>query len=322
MVVIEPRNPGTATVTVTVLDVGKKPYVHTFKVTVVAPGTNTGPGVGSESTGDVFPDLIGAATAADDKRLKIGETRTVIDGANISTLFADPNFLKSDRLTLSVKYFPVTVSDDEAAMADTKQLESNKAGVSHTLSTNTWDGSEGAKLTLSLTGTSSTPLGSDANTETDDGHLVALIATDTYGESFAHVLRVLVNHRPKAEGAQEDPKTLGGMDAHMDMGFDSTEAGIADRMHLELVADGEGYFHDPDGATNTVTCRITGNTGDAATFRLQDEDGTVADARGLLIDPVKQGTASVTISCRDSFMEDSPEDTLTVKVTHQSISRH
>lgn len=304
---------------VEVLDVFKKSTTASFMVTVVAAGTNADPTVGSEATDTVLPDQIGDATATANKRLKTGETRTLIDDALITTLFNDADFLRSDVLTISVKYFAVGVSDTDAAMDDTEQLASDKVGVSHMLSTTTWDGSPGAKLTLKLTGTSSTPMGDDDTAETDDGHLVALIATDTFGESFAHVFRVLVNHRPKAEGAQETPLTLGDLDDHMDLGFNSVTE-TADHVIVTLVADDAGYFHDPDGATSNVTCRILGDTGDAAKFTLESTAGT-ADPRSLLIDPVKVGTASVTISCRDSFMEDSDSATLTVKVTHQSVSR-
>ena len=341
MVVIEPRNVGSATVTVTVTDVDGDAITDEFEVTVVASGTNEPPAIGSESTSDTaIPDLVGVADTdpANDnvQRLKIGETRKAFDG-NISVLFNDPDFAKPDRpnemLTLSVKYFPVedadgtAISDTVAAMSDTEELAADKVGVSHTLSTTTWNGSSSAKLTLSLTGTRGTPIGEDAD-EADDGQLVALIATDEYGVSFAHVLRVIVNHAPKAEGAQaEDPKTLGSEMGHMDLGFNSVTA-TENYTRVVLVEDDGGYFHDPDGATASMTCRIkssTGTSGDnpAFKFTLQAETGDAADPRGLRIETLKaQGTGSVTIACLDAYGESSPDATLRVRATHQSVSRH
>ena len=96
-VILEPRNPGSVTVMVTVKDVDGATTDAEFMVTVVAAGTNTGPVVGhtdatrgTESdltaTG-VFPDLVGAVDTDDTnnnvQRLQIGGTaRKVIDNAN------------------------------------------------------------------------------------------------------------------------------------------------------------------------------------------------------------------------------------------------
>ena len=339
IVVIEPRNTGSATVMVTVTDVDGDAITEEFVVTVVASGTNDDPAIGSEATSDTaIPDLVGAADTdpsnGNFQRLKIGETRKAFDG-NISVLFSDADFMKPDRpnemLTLSVKYFPVgtTTIDGVAINTNTvEELAADKVGVSHTLSTTTWNGSSSAKLTLSLTGTMGTPLGADDIAETDDGNLVALIATDEYGRAFAHVLQVIVNHVPKAEGAQaEDPKTLGTEMGHMDLAFDSVTA-TNNATRVVLVEDDGGYFHDPDGATDSITCRIKGTTGTsgdnpAFKFTLQNEAGDTADPRGLRIETLKaQGTGSVTIACLDAYGESSPDATLSVKATHQSVSRH
>ena len=365
MLVIEPRNLGTATITITVRDENGVTATFPFMVEVVSSGTNSPPVIGQTAgvdsiTGTVFPDLVGAPDATENKRLKIGETRKVIDDELISTLFNDPDLDNSDRpnemLTLSVKYFPVgalAAIEGPAINTNTmKELAADKVGVAAMPITATWDGSSRAKITLRLTGTKGTPIG-DVDGEDDDGHLVALIATDEYGVSFAHVLRVIVNHVPKAEGDQAtaspkaDPKKLGdavvmcdpdttAADDEVDcmkLGFDTVTA-ASNTWYVALAEDMAGYFHDPDGAENVLECRINGTTGTSTGtgdnakpgFKFSLHDGSDAAPRTLRIQAVNlstyPATGSVRIACVDQWDSSSPEATLKVGVTHQSVSRH
>lgn len=318
MVIIEPRNPGTATVMVTVYDIGKKSYTDTFMVKVVAANTNAAP----VATGDAIPNQLGAATETDNKRLKIGEPRKVVDDALVTAHFTDTTVStpgSGDFLTFSVKYYAADVTATDGVIpAGTDELDAAKVGVTASLSRTTWDGDPNSKITLTLTGVRGTDNSSD--TEADRGHVVALVATDTYDVSRAKLFRVMVNNPPKAEGAQaSDPKTLGGETMYMDIGFNTDDT--ADAIHIPLVADDAGYFHDPD-ADDTLDCRINSSSGaDYAAFSLQNLAGDTADPRGLRIDPKKQGKASVTIACVDTFDVSSPADTLNIEVTHQNISR-
>ena len=337
-VAIVPENPGTATVTVTATDVGNKTATDSFVVTVVAAGTNTGP----SSQGSALPSLSGNASASANKRLKIGESRTIVDDATVITHFTDTEVRtvgSGDTLTLSVKYFAAGTSAADAVNPDTKELAADKVGVTSSLSgTTIWNGADGAKFTLTVTGIRGT-----ANSDSDSsshGHVVALIATDTYGMSVAKVFTVLVNNPPKAEGAQASPatpKTLGTEKGHEDLGFHENPVAAnnaQDNEYVTLVEASGGYFSDPDNG-DTLECRITGSTGkDYAAFALRSagdnanmQSDDPVSSTTLRIDPKKtnmanNAAASVTISCVDSFGIHSPSDTLNVKVTHQSASRH
>ena len=307
--VIDPQNPGTATVKVEVLDIWKKSYVTSFMVTVVAEGANTGPIVGSGS-GTNIADQTAAGPTEANSRLKIGQSRKVIDDDLFSVHFTDTDFTKGDYLKISVKYFATGTITEGAANPTGDELAADKVGVSHTLSATTWDGNPNAKFTLTLTGEMGTT-----------GHQVALIATDTFGQSRARVFEVRVNNPPKAEGAQASAtppmKVLTLTDASdelrfKDMGIDST--GTEDDENIVLVADNAGYFHDPDG--DNLVCRITGTSGDDyATFVL------AANTHTVTVTPVKIGPASVTLACVDTYDEHSPEAILNVNVTHRDVSR-
>jgi hypothetical protein len=314
MVVIEPRNPGTATVTVTVRDVDNASSQASFMVTVVAEGTNSAPTVSTIDPPDL-PDQIGDATATVNKRLKIGESRTIIDGDDFDAHFTDPNFDRGndtgDYLTISVKYFAADIDADEAILPATEELDADKVGVSANRSEWIWGGDPNTEFTLTLTGVRGTATSDQAD---ERGHVVALVATDTYGESVARVFRVMVNNRPKAEGAQaSDPLTLGGEDDYMDLDFFLVDV-PGDNVAVPLVVNDAGYFHDPDG--DALTCRINNSTGgDVAEFTL-DSAG-----RELTINPEERGNASATIACVDTFEDHSPDATLNVKVTHQTQSQ-
>ena len=317
-----------------VLDINKKSFIDTFDVEIVADGTNSAP----TRVAGPFADIVGDRTptdASDDatERMKVGETRKVIDNALFSAYFGaggpadNSDFLRNDELTLSVKYFPLDIGADESAQQtaaidpDTKVLDPDKVGVRHTLSPTTWNGDTGAKFTFSLIGTKGTPVGTDADSS---GHLVALIATDKYGESIAHILRVRVNNPPKAEGDQANanpkgtPKTLMAETAYQNITVPATEA-VTDT--VPLVVAGGGYFSDADGpadlADGTVGsgagCLIkgTGGTPGVADFVITEGSGVAS----LTITPKEIGTKTVTIACTDTFGQESPPDILTVRVT-------
>ena len=335
VVILEPLRPGSVTVMVTAKDVDGASTDAEFMVTVVAAGTNVGPELGHSDaerqtdadTAAVFPDQV--ATAADTtdaaKRLKIGAAaRKVIDDQNISTLFWDPNFLATDRsesLTLTVKYFPVSALaaiDGDAINTNTmKELEADKVAVQHSLSATTWDGTSSAKVTFTLEGVKGTD--NTSTTPGDHGHLVALIATDTYGRSFAHVLRVVVNNPPKAYGAQPMEKDRTRLKDYKDFtGLVATNDAAA--TSLTLVADGAGYFSDADNG-DTLTCEnnfITSEANKAAADKLFDTV-SVSSANALgFTSTGRIGSGWIRVWCSDgidSTPENSADATVPVSYT-------
>ncbi len=239
VLVIEPHNPGTATITVKVTDVDGDHYTDDFEVRVYRDGYNTGPS--DAATASTIPNQVGDA-GTDPERLKIGVARTVIDGDDIDEHFQDPNFNSGDELTISVEYYPAA-TDEAGAEAGTGKLDADdpeKVGVTSNLDSSplTWRGDPDAKFTLTLTGRTGTPTA---------GIVVALIATDTFGERHARVFTVRVNNLPKAEGAQASAspptKVLTLADASdelrfKDMGLDAN--GTDDNEEIILVATGGG----------------------------------------------------------------------------------
>ena len=327
MLVIEPHNSGKATVTVTVKDVDNASITATFMVTVAASGTGTN----SRPTiqdGSAFTE---ALTALDDAvgeanpKLKIEESRKVLDNVNFFDHFRDADFTKGDMLEFSTEVRATATGADLAA---------DKRKVMAEVMPSTWsNGSPTAKFTLTVTGKEGTGTTSQ---------FVAIIATDRYGLKAEKTLEVQVNHDPMAYGAQEDKKyrkTLSGEDMYMDMTvpvtpYDTEGTAAPTDANSELVTlvqdaaaspttDAErkqgGYFSDKDLATdltgtanNVAGCVIkgTGGTADVAYFQIMD----VAKIT-LRIAPLKIGTKTVTIACKDTFGVESPPDTLTVKVT-------
>jgi len=323
-ITIRGRSAGEATVTITATaDDGG---TMSWPIVVMVGSANVAPAVG---TATAIPDLIGAA-GADNPRLKIGESRTILEGVTFTDYFTDVNVStpsSGDTLTLSVKYYAATTTATDGVIADgATEVDAANAGVTYELTGKTWAGDPNAEFTLALRGVRGTDNTADA--ATDHGHVVALIATDSYGMSRARLFRVIVNNPPKAEGAQASatppgtPLTLGDEDDYMDIGLDTV--GTSDNVAFLLVDPNNngGYFHDPDG--DILTCRINASTGaDVAKFTLEEGEGATgtANPRSLRIVPEKIGNASVTIACVDTFMEHSPEATLNIRVSHQDVSQ-
>ena len=353
-VTIEPLRPGSVTVLVTAKDVDGATTTAEFMITVVAAGTNADPGNGSVDTGIAFPDLTGDSfitktqTSSNEttlRRLTIGETRKVIDGRLMSDLFSDSNLNSPDRrderLRLFVKYFPLSddvdgtataIDEDRAAMSDTKTLAAEKVRVTHKLSADTWDGSSTAKLTFSLTaGTKGTD---NTNATADNhGHLVALIATDAYGKSVAHVLRVIVNNPPVAHSAHEkekDQKELADYKEFLNLDASITDA-IPGPEGLPLVPSGntgdgalQGYFSDIDfGEGSTLECEFrTSEANKLDAEKLFDEVAIDTTNEGLSFrSNGRLGTGSITVWCEDKYEAISPEATVPVSFT-KGVSIH
>jgi hypothetical protein len=311
MLTVDPQMPGTAVVTVTATDFRNKMVSDDFEVTVVDNDGNEDP----DAVAGTIEDVDGTPVST---RLKVGETKKVIDDAAISGYFSDPDFIgreSGDTLTFSVMYFPDTITSEAGALAATDELAMDARTVSVKFSTDTWSGSSDGKFTVSVTGLkSSTDYDGDDNIE---GHAVALIATDEYGRRAAHVFQVRVNHRPKAEGDQaSDPEVLSDVMMYQDLiATDGVSATV-----MLVVAEG-GYFSDADGAEDLADgvlatgggCAIksTGGTDGVATFAITEAAGTSS----LEITAKEVGTKSVTIACRDELGEESPSSTLTVEVT-------
>ena len=312
MLTVDPQMPGTAIVTVTATDFRNKMVSDDFEVTVIGDDRQRRSGRWLPGT---IEDVDGTPVST---RLKVGETKKVIDDAAISGYFSDPDFIgreSGDTLTFSVMYFPDTVTSEADALADTDELAMDARTVSVKFSTDTWSGSSDGKFTVSVTG-----LKSSTDYDGDDaieGHAVALIATDEYGRRAAHVFQVRVNHRPKAEGDQaSDPEVLSDVMMYQNL---IATGGVSATVML-VVAEG-GYFSDADGAEDLADgdvatgggCAIksTGGTDDVASFMIVEGSGT----SDLEITAKEVGTKSVTIACRDELGEESPSSTLTVEVT-------
>ena len=320
VVIIEPRNPGTATVMVTVTDIHGATTTEDFVVEVFPSDANTGPSLAG-TLATLTVGLVDAAGTEDNVRmLTIDEERTVIDDEDFDQHFTDLNFNSGDVLTISVKYFANGVDAEAAANPDTDELDADEVGVKAYPSDWTWGGDPNEDFTLTLTGLRGTD--NTSGTATERGHVVALVATDTFGESVARVFRVMVNNPPKAEGAQAsanpptDPLTLGDEDDYEDLTWDGlADAGNNERT-VTLVASNSGYFHDPD-AEDTLTCRyITSPKSD------EDAPADIAlDTYALTIQPdASEGDMTVTVTCEDTFDQEA-SDTLRIGVDGKTFSR-
>jgi hypothetical protein len=312
MLTVDPQMPGTAVVTVTATDFRNKMVSDDFEVTVVDNDGNEDP----DAVAGTIEDVDGTPVST---RLKVGETKKVIDDQLVSAYFTDADFLgreSGETLTFSVRYFAnETNSEDAVVNPETTELAMDARTVSVEFSRDTWTGSSDGKFTVSVTGlTGATSYDED---EAIEGHAVALIATDEYGRRAAHVFQVRVNHRPKAEGDQaSDPEVLSDVMMYQDLiATDGVSATV-----MLVVAEG-GYFSDADGAEDLADgvlatgggCAIksTGGTDGVATFAITEAAGTSS----LEITAKEVGTKSVTIACRDELGEESPSSTLTVEVT-------
>ena len=310
---------GSAVIKVTATDAGGLSVSDSFMITIGDKNSNPMP------VGSGIPDQDEPAAASDNnKRLKIGETRTVIEGQMFSGYFVDTDrgVGSSELLTFNVKLYPAGTT----TLVDAEEIESGKAGVTAVISPDAWSASsETAKFTLSLTGVRGTEVG-----VTDDttGQEVALIATDQYGEMAIHFFRVRVNHDPVNKGSQAEPKMLStenGYRGENGLGLDTDAKDIdavqgTDAEYNVTVVNLNDYFSDKDGEADIAECRILEKTGTAATFKAVGDGGEIT----LRILPAKIGTSTVTVQCLDTFDRKSESDALTVEVNYYSgeASRH
>ena len=198
--VIDAMNPGSAMVKVVARDAQLAATERTFMITVVAEGGNTAPATVAESApAGVIANVV-------TPRLKVGDTKTVIDNRKISEYFSDGDFLsadvdaRGDTLTFAVESYVNGTTAAEIVPTATsvllvkgddnyvEPLAADKAQVSTSLSRTTWNGATASTFTLSVTAVR----GSTADTATED--VVAIIATDEFGQSAVHIFEVRVNH--------------------------------------------------------------------------------------------------------------------------------
>ena len=222
-------------------------------------------------------------------------------------------------LTFSVKFISLTdtATDTEAEAKtaaekpDTKVLDADKVGVTYTLDPRTWTGTTSTLIKMSLIGQRPTPIGQTAGTD-DDGHWVALVATDRYGESFAHVLRVIVNTPPNTYGPQPMEKDRMRLKDHK--GFTDLLATNDANQTLQLTdptptdTDYIGFFSDVDG--DTLTCEnnfLTSEANKAPEGKLFD--GVAISTANLLdFDSTgRTGNGWIRIWCSDGF-ESTPRE--------------
>ena len=317
--VIDAMSTGTAMVKVVARDAQLAATESTFMITVVDADSNEAPDNVAPGTAP-----IGAITDVVTVRLKVGETKTVIDDREIIEYFTDLDFPSvtlnqpGDKLTFMIKHYPATVPNGAALFDDDgdpvdpapEALEDGKNQVSAVLSQPTWTGNLKSKFTLRVTGLrGSTAPGNDS---------VAIIATDEFGKSAARVFPVRVNHRPVAYGptaaaAEKDRKMPAGIDKFLKMDASSTDAVTYD---LDtLTGDDPAVFSDADGSDDTLMCSYRTSE---ANFASDDKTVTVTlpkDTNILSVTPIagRLGSMSITVWCSDGF-EDSPEATIPVKV--------
>ena len=306
---IDLKMAGKATIKVTARDNADLTVSDTFEITIGA--ANVAPAMVSASQ---IEDQEGAATETANTRLVIGESRPVIDDLLIHDHFTDEDFTTGtevqgvgEMLTFEVKFFPFGIDAEAAILAATDELEAGKEGVTATLSTTTWNGIETSTFTLTLMAVRATDV-----TENEEGHVVALIATDQYNAKVAHVFNVRVNHDPENEGSEG--KLSSASDDYDDMVWDA-RTGEDDTEDVDLNL----YFSDKDGDTDIASCGIVGKTGTAATFTVSGTGTSIS----LEIDPEARGTSTVSVRCTDTFGQHSDSDTLTVVVASSvTESRH
>ena len=346
------ENAGTAEIEITAIDaVGKRSQPVTVMFTV---GANAAPviasGTGAVATGDIDDHIgaFGTTTTGEKQRLKIGETRAAIEDAEFNKYFADENLESrgdGDMLTFEVKFFTALADpSDHAAITAAltggtptviEEDDDGYGAVEAVMAPMSWNGDPKAKFTLSITGRKGTRMGANAMNQ-----VVAIIATDTYGQKFARTFSVGVNHDPVAEGAQakaKDKKTLSDETEYQNLIVPATPATVtsptATLVLVEAPTDTPGtptedakggYFSDGDGAVDLAdgtlgtgagcVIKSTGGTDGVATFQITE---TAAGESSLVILAKARGTKTVTISCTDTFGVESPTDTLTVVVTGQ-----
>ena len=340
------ENAGTAEIEITAIDLGGE-RSDTVTVMITVSDDNSPPAIAAATvtdavTGDLPDHNTDAATPAT-ARLTIDKRRDVIKDAEFNKYFSDPDLDSrgdADMLTFDV-VFLTTEPGDGLHATITGVLAGNTVigegddgygAVEYVMMPKTWNGDPKAKFTLGLIGRKGTATKAADRTATQVSQIVAIVATDTYGQKFARYFSVGVNHSPMAEGDQAaaaDKKTLSGeTDMYKDLVVPLTD--VADTTALTdanstatvpLVVAAGGYFSDGDGAGDLAdnaagtgagcVIKATGGTADVARFEITETAETVS----LHILAREIGTKTVTISCRDTFGVESPSDILTVKVT-------
>ena len=305
--VIDAMNTGTAMVKVVARDAQLAATESMFMITVIEVDGNSTPElVAAADPAGVIADVDGDPAST---RLKVGDTKKVIDNRKISEYFTDNDFpsvtldARGDTLTFEVKSYAngTAVADlvTNGDLQDVTPLAADKAQVSTSLSKTTWNGDD-STFTLSLTG----ERGSTAETVATD--VVAIIATDEFGKSAVSIFEVRVNHEPQPYGAQaaeDDRTTLGEYEGFMNL------SAAAAATTLDLVAASAGYFSDMDG--DTMTCAFL-----TSEHNVADDDKTAIvtiNANTLSVDPQNIGTMYVDVWCNDG-LEDSDSARLMVEV--------
>ena len=305
--VIDAMNTGTAMVKVVARDAQLAATESMFMITVIeVDGNSTPETVAAADPAGVIANVDGAPPST---RLKVGETKKVIDNRKISEYFTDNDFpsvtlnARGDTLTFEVKSYAngTSVADlvTDGALEDVTPLAADKAQVSTSLSKTTWNGDD-STFTLSLTG----ERGSTAETVATD--VVAIIATDEFGKSAVSIFEVRVNHEPQPYGAQaaeDDRTTLGEYEGFMNL------SAAAAATTLDLVSADAGYFSDMDG--DTMTCAFL-----TSEHNVADDDKTALvtiSGNTLRVDPQNIGTMYVDVWCNDG-LEDSDSARLMVEV--------
>ena len=338
------ENAGTAEIEITAIDFeGVRSETATVIITVS--DDNSPPAVAVSTITDAvtgeLPDHNGAASSAT-ARLTIDKRLDVIKDAEFNKYFSDPdlNFRgDADMLTFDVVFLTVEPSDGlhatitEVLAGNTVIKEDNDGygAVEHEMTPKIWNGDPKAKFTLGLIGRKGTATKASDGTVTQVSQIVAIVATDTYGQKFARYFSVGVNHSPMAEGdqaAEADKKTLSGeTDMFKDLVVPLADVGDDTRLTstnstatVPLVVSAGGYFSDGDGAGDLADgtagtgagCVIKNTDGPADVARFEISE--TADTVSLHILARKIGTRTVTIACRDTFGVESPSDILTVEV--------
>ncbi|MDE0227336.1 MAG: hypothetical protein OXJ62_00595, partial [Spirochaetaceae bacterium] len=353
LIIIEPLNAGTATITVEVTDEDGDTATFTFTVKVVASTSNAPPTLNATpsiqgQTGDV---PTADATRDLNKRLGIGEERKVIDSSKATPAaseplnkfhdyFRDANFNNqldthnpNERLEITWKFYPAgTAAGTGGAVPTANELAADKVAVSVSVSPSVWSGGINDRFSLTLTGIKGTDNSSD--TDTDNGHMVALIATDSFGKSVAVLFRVEVNNPPVAYGPtavtmEKDRKTPGGITKFSDL------LGTGGEVTYDLDGtDGTdtdpAVFSDVDGDALTCQFRTSEHNVEplkklAAVTMNTEDDGTLSTTvdNVLEVDPAgtRIGNMTVMVKCKDTFDKYSPEESIPVHVT-RGLSVH
>ena len=346
--VIEPRNLGNATITVEVRDEDGDTDTFTFTVEVVASTANAAPTIADDA--DIQDQTGDANVIVNDttnKRLEIGVPRKVIDSSNAEhndrnrfyDYFRDVNFDNqeaatynpNERLEITWKYYPAgTTAGINGAVPAADELAPDKVAVDVSVSPKVWREGINDRFSLTLTGIKGTT--NNKETEEDNGHMVALIATDSFGESRAVLFRVEVNNPPVAYGPmadtpEKDRETPGGITKFNDLlgtagekayNLDSTvgtpgadnysPAVFSDADEDELICQFRTSEHNVEETKKLAI--VTMNT---------DKEGelltTVDNILKVKPNGTRLGNMTVMVKCEDTFGQFSPEASIPVHVT-------